>query len=178
DEYGLKTPEKTLRVTRPGGDTLTLLVGRSSQMKTRVVNRPAPPNQFGMPQQPQRDIVHEEYRYAKLQDNDQVFEIKADKLKDLFVAADTLRDAHLARFKTEDVRRVELSQSGQELVLVKDKEQWRLEKPMKADAENIKVTELCDKLSGLEARDKDVLDKADPKSYGLDKPAATVKLTV
>src|SRR5262249_33819001 len=38
--------------------------------------------------------------------------------------------------------------------------------------------ELLDKLSGLQAREKDVLDKADPKAYGLDKPAATVKITV
>jgi hypothetical protein len=177
DEYGLKTPEKTLRVTRPGGDTATLLVGKSARMKTRTVTRPAPPNQFGMPQQPQRDIVHDEYLFAKLQDNDQVFEIKADKLKDVFVAPDTLRDPRLARFKPEDIRRVELSHGGQDLVFVKDKDRWRLQKPLEFDADSAKVTELLDKLSGLQARDKDIIDKADPKKYGLDKPAATLKVT-
>src|SRR5262249_25122967 len=146
-------------------------------MKTRMVNRPAPPPQFGMPQQPQKDIVHDEYRYAKLQDNDQIFEIKADRLKDIFVASDSLRDARLARFRTEDVRRLELTHGGQDLVFVKDKDRWKLEKPQQFDAETNKVTELLDKLSGLQARDKDILDKEDPKKVGLDQPAATIKLT-
>ena len=39
------------------------------------------------------------------------------------------------------------------------------------------MTELLDKLSGLQAREKDIVDKADPKTYGLDKPA-TIKLTL
>src|SRR5262249_37414036 len=103
--------------------------------------------------------------------------IKADKLKDVFVAADTLRDARLARFRTEDARRLEISQAGQEIVLVKDKDRWRVEKPFAGDAEASKITELLDKLSGLQARAKDLLDKAEVKAYGLDKPAATIKLS-
>ena len=52
------------------------------------------------------------------------------RLKDLAVGADTLRDPQLARFKTEDVRRVELSHGGQDLVFVKDKDSlilWTVE---------------------------------------------------
>jgi hypothetical protein len=177
-EYGLKEPEQTVRVTRPGGDTVTLLIGRQSQVKTRTVMRPAPNFGGGPPMPPQREVLHDEYRFAKLQDNHQIFEVKADKPKDLFVAADTLRDAHLARFTSGDARQVELSQNGQEIVLVKEKDKWRLQKPLEAEAETSKVTELLDKLSGLQAREKDVLDKADPKAYGLDKPLATVKVTI
>jgi hypothetical protein len=176
-EYGLKEPEQKIQVTRPTGDTVTLLIGKQSKMKTRNVMRAAP-NFGGPPMPPQREVVHEEYRYAKLENNDQIFEIKADKLKDVFVTADSLRDAHLARFRTEDARRVELNQEGHEIVLVKQQDRWRLQKPLDTDAESSKITELLDKLSGLEARDKDVLDKADPKTYGLDKPAATVRVTV
>jgi hypothetical protein len=175
-EYGLKEPEQTIRVTRPSGETVTLQIGKQSQMKTRTVMRPAP-NFGGPPMPPQREVIHDEYRYAKLQDNDQIFEIKADKPKELFVAADTLRDAHLARFTSADARRLELSQNGQHIVLVKEKDKWRLQKPVEADAETSKVTEILDKLSGLQAKDKDVLDKASPSEYGLEKPVATIKVT-
>jgi Domain of unknown function (DUF4340) len=176
-EYGLAKPEQTIRIGRSSGDTITLLVGKQSQVKTRTVMRPAP-NMGGPPMPPQKEIVHDEYRYAKLQNNDQIFEIKADKLKDLFVAVDTLRDAQLARFRTDDARRVEIQQSGTTIELAKDKDQWRMQKPFAADAESSKITELLDKLTGLQARDKDVVDKADGKSYGLDKPAATLRVTV
>ena len=46
---------------------------------------------------------------SHVKDNDQIFEIKADKLKDLFVAPNTLRDDRLARFRTEDARKVEIA---------------------------------------------------------------------
>ena len=61
---------------------------------------------------PQEEMVHDEYRYAKLAGNDQVFEILADRLKDLFVPGPSLRDAKLARFKPEDVRRLEIRTAG------------------------------------------------------------------
>jgi hypothetical protein len=174
-EYGLNEPEQTVAVSRPGGGAVTLLIGKQSQVKTRTVARP--PQQFGPPMPPQPDVIREEYHYAKLQDNDQIFEIRADKLKDIFVATTELRDPRVAHFRTEDVKKVELRQGGQEIVVVKDKDRWKLEKPTAGDAEAAKVTELLDKLAGLQCRDKEVLDKADPAKYGLDKPAGTLTLT-
>lgn len=176
-EYGLDKPEQVVRVTRPSGETVTLLIGKVAQTKTRTVMRPGPP--VGQPTPPQPQIVHEEYRFAKLQDNDQIFEINADKLKDVFVSLDTLRDARLARFRAEDARRVEIDQKGVQIVLVKDKDRWKLEKPIQSDAESTKVTELLDKLANLRTGGKeDVLDKKEPKEYGLDAPAATIKVIV
>lgn len=176
-EYGLNEPEQTIRITRPSGEAVTLLIGKVAQTKTRTVMRPAPP--VGQPMPPQPQIIHEEYRYAKLKDNDQIFEINADKLKDVFVNLDTLRDARLARFRADDAKRIEIDQKGQEIVLVKDKDRWKLQKPIESDAENSKVTELLDKLSNLRTGGKeDVIDKKEPKEYGLDAPAATVKITV
>jgi Domain of unknown function (DUF4340) len=176
DKYGLKTPEKTVQVTRPSGDAVALLVGKTSQTKVRTVTK-APPPFGGMPE-PKREVVHEEYRYAKLQDNEQVFEIKADRLKDVFVAADTLRDPRLARFRTEDARKVEVQHAGQDILLAKDNDRWKLQKPMASDAEAGKVRELLDKLTDLQARDKDILDKSDLKKLGLEKPAAHVTVAV
>jgi hypothetical protein len=174
-DYGLKEPEQTIRVTLPGGAVRELLVGKVSQIKSR----PAPPGNPLLGQPPPPPPPPEEYRYAKLKDNDQVFEIRANRLKEVFVKLDDLRDPHLAHFRTEDVVRVEVAQPGQKpLVLArdKDKSRWKLEQPAAGDAESARVTELLDKLSNLSARDKDVIDKADPKEQGLDSPT-TVTVT-
>lgn len=174
---GLVSPERTITVKYNNGDTLTLLIGNVSSRRTRLTTAPPQP---GMPPgMPQRSIpVTDEYRYAKLAYNDQIFEIKADKLKDVFVSLDTLRDARVARFNTADARRVEIKHGGEDIVLEKDKDNWKLTKPLIAEADNSKVTDLLTKLSDLQARDKDILDKEDPKNYGLDKPDAEVIITV
>jgi hypothetical protein len=173
---GLTSPERILTVKYDKGDTITLLIGSVSGRRTRLVPAPQMP---GRPPGPQRMMpVTEEYRYAKLPHNEQIFEIKGDKLKDVFVALDGLRDARIARFNSTDARRVEIKHGGEDIVLEKDKEQWKLVKPLSADADTSKVTDLLNKLSDLQARDKDVLDKADPKTYGLDKPSAQVVVTV
>ncbi len=177
-EYGLDKPEQTVRVVRPNGDPVTLLIGKVSRKKERTELRPTPPGlPPGLP--PMRETVVEESRYAKLQDNDQVFEIKADKLKDVFVPAAELRDARLARFRAEDVTRFEVEPAGQpKIVFSKKEERWQIERePAPVPADTIKVNELLDKLSGLRASDKDVIDKPDAAAHGLDKPLARITVT-
>jgi hypothetical protein len=193
--YGLKEPEQTITVTRPNGDVVVLQIGKKSDTKkVRMVTRPPPP---GLPPgiEPPQLPVTEEFRYAKLQNNPQIFEIKTDRLKDIFVAANDLRDPRLARFEPKEVTRLEVKQNGVEIVLVKEKEpekekkppspfpepelsKWRLEKPLQADAESAKVSELLDNLSRLEAREPDILDGKDAKTFGLADPAATAEVKV
>jgi hypothetical protein len=172
---GLEAPERTVSVTRDDGTTVELLIGKSAGSRRKKVMRQPPP---GVPGQPIEVEEPEEFLYAKLKDNPQIFEIKADKLKDIFVAVDALRDPQLAHFNTADATRLEISQSGQDIVLVKDKDRWSLDKALHADADRQKVTDLLNRLSGLEARGKDVLDGADPKIYGLEPPAEVVKVKV
>ena len=180
EALGLQDPEYVVSATRPNGGKITLQLGKVSDAKARVVSKPPPP-QFGQPPMPPQ-IVTEEYRYAKLADNDQLFEVKADSLKDIAVTLDALRDPQLARFKTDDVKRLEIRHGKEDLVLVKikdnDKEKWRFEKPGTEEAETKQVEEVLDKLAGLQARDKEVLDGIDLKTVGLDKPHATIKLTL
>jgi hypothetical protein len=175
-KYGLKDPEQTIRVTGPDGATVTLLVGRESPTKKE---RPGPPPPPGLPPGvPPPPPVVDSFRYAKLEKNDRIFEVNGDRLKDLFVPLADLRDARLARFRADDARRLEVKYAGQDVVLVKDKDRWHLEKPLKADAETTKVNELLDRLSGLEARDADVIDSADLKAYGFDDPAKVGSVSV
>ena len=166
-EFGLKEPTQVLKITRPQGGTITLLVGKTSEKRTRFVQRPPNP-QF--PGKPQVEVILEEFKFAKLQDNEQLFEIKADHLKELAVSVSTLRDAQLARFKQIDAQKVAIADAGRSLVFVKTADSWKLEKPA-YEAERIKVDELLDKFAGLKASDQYIIDKADPKTHGLDKPA-------
>jgi hypothetical protein len=187
-DFGLEMPEYVLTVTRPGGTAVKLLVGKISETKEKVVMKPGGGGPFGPKPVPQ--FIKEEYRYAKLEANDQVFEIKTDKLKDVALKLDELRDPQLARFKTDDVRLIEIatfsrdpkgSADGKDkasLILVKDKDKWKLEQPQALDVETQPVNELLDKLAGLQARDKDVRDQPDLKALGLDKPHAFVKLSL
>src|SRR5216683_4360544 len=175
-KYGLKEPEQTLQITKANGEMMTLLIGKESHEERRTITKPAPP--FGPPQPPKPETIVEKYRYAKLKDNDQVFEIRDTKLKEIFLPLNTMRDAHLARFSSFDAQRLEISHDGQDILLEKDKNGWKIKKPVEADAEGSKVTELLDKLSNLEARDQDVIDKGDAKTYGLDKPAGAIQVKI
>src|SRR5438105_3471053 len=176
-DFGLKEPEQTLRVTGTGNGEVVLLIGKKSRTTTRTVMRPAP-NLGGPPMPPQQEVVHEDYRYAKLAGNDQIFDIKADRLKDIFVEGKSLRDAQLARFRTDEARRVEIhpGNGSADIVAVKEKDRWRLQQPYASDAEESKITEVLDKLSGLQARDKEVIDAGDPKAYGFAGTTAIVKV--
>jgi len=175
-DYGLDKPEQSVTVQRNDGTTVTLLIGKESpRTEERKVTRQPPP---GQPIPPMVETVFEKFRFAKLAGNDQVFEIKEDKLKDLFLPFGDLRDARLARYRGEDARRVEVKYKDVEIVLVRQDGKWQLEKPIAADAEAAKVTELLDQLSGLETRGAEINDQIDAKAQQLDPPAGTVAVTI
>lgn len=178
EEMGLLKPDYSFSITRPGGAEVALVIGNVSETKDRLVPKASPPSPFGQAPKPSFDFVKEEYRYAKLPDNDQIFEVKTDKLKDLAASLSDLRDARLARFKTGDVRKLEITWKGKTILLAKEKDKWRLEKPIAVDAESNPVNEVLDKLSGLEAKGGDVRDKEDPKTVGLDAPLGKVTVTL
>ncbi|MBI2805631.1 MAG: DUF4340 domain-containing protein [Planctomycetes bacterium] len=179
-ECGLDEPEYTVSVTRANGSKIKLLIGGVSHSTRKMVLK-----QMGKQLMPIEQV--EEYRYAKLDENDQLFEIKTDKLKDLAVDIDALRDAKLARFKTDDVKRLELVHGAARLVFVKkkekegdekSKEKWTLEKPSVRDVEAAVVEDFIDKLQGLQVSEKEILDDADLQSLGLAKPAGQIKIVV
>jgi hypothetical protein len=177
-KYGLKDPQEIIKVTTNSGGTITLLIGNESPTKkTRTIMRPAP-QAPGMPPQQMAQKIEEHFRYAKLENNDQIFEIKSDKLKEVFVPVADLRDSRVARFDSKDATKLELTRGSETIMATKDKERWKLEKPTVGDAETSKITDILDKVGFLSARDKDILDKSDPKIDGLDKPQATLSITI
>jgi hypothetical protein len=171
-EAGLDKPERTLKV-ETDKRTVDLLLGKVSREVERKAP-PPPPNPFGAPPPPPPAPVKETYRYAKLAGNPQVFEVKADKLGGLFAAPAAMRDPRLVRFRPADARRVEVDRPDGKIALTDARDEtakedrWKLTQPVQADADPAKITELLDRVAELRAEGPDVIDKADPKAYGLD----------
>src|SRR5262249_28529790 len=149
---GLDKPTQSLQVTRPDRTVTTLLFGNRS----RGDGPPPIPPRPGMPPPPS-----DSYRYARLEGSDLVFEVQDGRLNDVFQSVDALRDNRLARFNTDDAERIEIREGGQAVVLVKEKKDtWKMTSPRDAGADNDKVRDLLQKLSGLEAPDRDLLSPA------------------
>jgi hypothetical protein len=182
ERTGLDKPERTIRVILVNGDSRVLQIGAVSRTVERKGTPPPPPP--GMPFPPPAPTIREDLRFARIVGLPQLFEVKADKFADLFANADTLRDEKLARFRSNDVKKVVIARGKSTIVLEKQKDdkkadRWRLIAPIEALADNDKVTELLDRFAGLEARDKDVLDKFDPKATGFDPaPATAIALSI
>jgi hypothetical protein len=160
---GLDKPERTVRVVHEGGD-LTLLIGGSVVGRSRSAE-PASPDASPPPV--------EEFSYARLKQKaqtfDQVFEVRSDRLKDIVVSVDTLRDKRLARFENKDVRKVEVRHGSEKLALSRDdKDKWQVDvssapaAKAAVPADEGKVNELLDRLSTLSAQEKE----GDAPMYG------------
>lgn len=145
---GLAESTQSIQVTRHDGSRTTLVFGNRSRGDT-----PPPPPRPGAPPPPA-----DTYRYAKLEGSDVLFEVQDSKLNDVFASFDQLRDNRIARFNSDDVEEIEIRQGGQMAKLVKEKkDSWKMLSPRDTAADNDKVKDLLQKLSSLEAPDRDLL---------------------
>jgi hypothetical protein len=177
---GLEKPGRTLTVTRTDGTAVTLLIGNVSRTTTKTEDA-APPRMPGMPPTLPKTVT-EEFRYAKLKDNDLIFEVKGDKLSALFADPQDLRDPQLARFTADEVTELTVAVPGKPVVKLTrkkgnkdaDTNEDRQDRWYVGDllAEGSKVTELLDALARLEAKGKENIqdnpDAAKLKEQGLD----------
>jgi Domain of unknown function (DUF4340) len=185
EEVGLSGADALeLEVRSAGGSTRRLLIGKVSRSTTRT--EPAPQPMFpGQPPPPPR-MVTEEYRYAKLADNPLVFEVKGDKLKDVFFstgppdplappqarAVDELRDPNLLRFETDQVTRMDVSRDAHPVLGLKKtkgdpkatspaarRDRWDVTAPYKGLAETNRVEDLLRPFETMQARKDDIIDR-------------------
>ncbi len=86
-----------------------------------------------------------------------------------------LRNKKIIDFKDEEVRKVELLARDRTIVLVKDEDRWKIERPAEYQADSSEVQSLLSSLRSIRAQD--FIDEAeDLKAYGLTPP--TLKVTV
>jgi hypothetical protein len=167
-ETGLDNPDRRITVTRTDGKTLTLLLGKVTRTTTKVGEMPRPVP--GMPPQPPK-VTTEEFRAAKLAENDLVFEVRADALKDCFLPPADYRDPKPVRYDAADVQSVTVALKGHPPLTLTRKpaakgsdqpDRWSVNGDTPADP--AKVTELTEALAKLDAPTADpTLDAPDAK---------------
>ncbi len=80
----------------------------------------------------------------------------------------------LSRLDKNTVNKITITRTGvKDVVLVKQGDNWRMQAPYELAANNFKAENLLD-LLGLESDVQYPLDKLDVKTYGLDKPRASI----
>ncbi|MGF1582945.1 MAG: DUF4340 domain-containing protein [Gemmataceae bacterium] len=187
-EFGLEKPEKELTITRDDDTTLTLLIGKQSRSGTKKQQMPAPPPRFpNQPPPPPRFIdVPVPYYYARLKDNDQIFDVKGENLDSIFLKTQDIRDSQLARFTTDDVQTVEVTQGKKTLLLAQkhsakdkeaDQEGWHIEAPFQKPAEESAIIDLLNSLVNATVNTGEIIDAGQTKQYGLEEPLV-VKLAI
>jgi len=173
---GLDKPSRSITVQLAYTQARVLHIGNPSRVETRTVMRQMP-NIPGQPPQPPREIdVQEKYYFAKLENNEQIFEVKEDKFSNLFASVSSLRDPSLARFEIDNVSSVGIEIPNKPAIILKQTkaeknskkpDRWDIAQPFQKLAESSAVTDLLRQLSQMSASGKDVFDpKSDVETIG------------
>jgi hypothetical protein len=156
DQYGLDKPAVEVVLTRRGGETRTLQVGK---------------------EYPVPGVTGAGY-YARESRDGRLFLLASTQATDLRdKKSDDLREKDLLALKdTKDVRKVVLQRPAGAVELERRGEKWELVQPFRAPAENIQDTFLAD-LKNAAAESFVENNAADLAKYGLAAPRLTVRVT-
>ena len=106
----------------------------------------------------------------------QVFAVNKDKMKRLKKTLFELRDKVVFSFSLDEVKEIDLSYQDKKLVLVKEKDKWRMTHPKSGEVEKDKVEDLLWTVKDLEATSFEKEKAKDLSPYGLDKPEVKLVL--
>jgi hypothetical protein len=180
---GLEKPERTLTVTRADGTKVVIQFGAVAKTGERDEPVTLPGGPPGAPPRTITRKVPEEYRFARLANNPQVFVVRADKFADLFTRAGDLKDPKVVRFNPDEVERITIGPADvrfavTRVMLHRKRGNPKAETPAgRADrwymndvlADSAKVEELLNQLANLQAAGPDdVIADPDLKAFGLD----------
>ncbi len=84
----------------------------------------------------------------------------------------------LISFDKSKVSKIQLSYPDRKITLEKSGDEWRLTEPLKADADQTAVSNLINSIASAEVSNSFETKDKDLGVYGLDKPTATVTLTL
>jgi Domain of unknown function (DUF4340) len=116
--------------------------------------------------------------FAKRNAEERVFLIPAFQEQTFNRGTFDLRDKAVLRFDRDKVDRIEIDAAGKTLELAKTGSDWKLTKPVQAASDYSAVEGLVGRVLSAQMKSivTDSASPADLKTYGLDKPAATVTL--
>jgi hypothetical protein len=118
--------------------------------------------------------------YAKRNDEKKVFLIPSFQETTLNRTTFDLRDKGLLKFDREKVDGIDVAAGGKTIAMAKDGGDWKLTKPVQTKADFGSVEGLVGRLQTAQMKSiaADQPSPADLKNYGLDKPEATVNLSI
>ena len=114
--------------------------------------------------------------YAKTPDKPRVFLVSAYIESTFNKSSFDLRDKTILKIDREKVDRVELETPDRTLKVAKQGADWRIASPVDARADFGAVEGIIGRLNTSPMKSIAAADAADLKEYGLDKPAATVRV--
>src|SRR3954466_3964566 len=118
--------------------------------------------------------------FARRNDDKKVFLIASTNDTSFNRTTFDFRDKTLIKFEREKVDGVEIAAGGKTLAIAKAGGEWRLSKPVQTSADFGAVEGLVGRLQTVQMKSiaADNATPADLKKYGLDKPEATVNLSL
>src|SRR3954465_1107184 len=118
--------------------------------------------------------------FAKRNDDKKVFLIAATNDTSFNRTTFDFRDKTLIKFEREKVDGIEIAAGGKTLAIAKAGGEWKLSKPVQTSADFGSVEGLIGRLQTVQMKSiaADNATPADLKKYGLDKPEATVNLSL
>jgi len=114
--------------------------------------------------------------YAKLADQKKVVLIPSHLEATFNRGTFDLRDKSVLKLDREKVDSLEVTAGGRTTRFQKQGAEWQLTQPVAGRAEFSAVDGLLSRVSGVQMKAVEPPDAPDPKKYGLDPPAATVRI--
>jgi hypothetical protein len=114
--------------------------------------------------------------YARLADQKKVFLIASHLDSTFNRGTFELRDKSVLKLDREKVDSLEVAAAGRTIRFQKQNAEWQMTQPAAGRAEFSAVDGLLSRVSGLQMKSIEPPDPPDPKKYGLDQPAATVRI--
>lgn len=112
--------------------------------------------------------------YAKTASVSSVYTLDAVMFTELNKGIMELRDLQVMKFKTDDVKRMELKKKSGNIAFIRQERDWRIVEPTKEKANSYEINNILNKLSDLKT-DKFLADGS--SEYGLVQPEVEVTLT-
>jgi hypothetical protein len=147
-EYGLAQPRIEVSF-KSGGKEQTLLIGQKTPPATDL--------------------------YAKRADDKKVFLIPAHLEGTFNKTTFDLREKSIIKVDRDKLDALEFTAGDKTSRFVKPAGEWQIAAPVQARADFSAIEGIVSRLAGLQMRSIVDTPEADPKKYGFDKPAATVK---
>jgi hypothetical protein len=115
-------------------------------------------------------------RYARIDNGKAVAVLAVTVARDLSKSKLDLVERTIFKFDPIDLQAIRRNMGGQDFEAILEGTNWSVTKPVKLNADQLGMEELADRLSNLRAERVADVEGKDLAKYGLEKPAATIKL--